>query len=82
MPGWREDNFSLRYALALPPDEVWTAHMACKRQLLGYVNRATNAGLDVDVLTLGFARHAMALNGSFFNTQRMMQQYVVKAYFL
>jgi starch phosphorylase len=27
-------------------------------------------------------RHAMAINGSFFNTQRMMQQYVVKAYFL
>ena len=27
-------------------------------------------------------RHAMALNGSFFNTQRMLQQYVVKAYFL
>jgi starch phosphorylase len=27
-------------------------------------------------------RHAIALNGSFFNTQRMMQQYVVKAYFL
>jgi starch phosphorylase len=32
----------------------------------------------------GFAeimRHAIALNGSFFNTQRMMQQYVLKAYF-
>lgn len=27
-------------------------------------------------------RHAVALNGAFFNTQRMMQQYVVKAYFL
>lgn len=27
-------------------------------------------------------RHAIALNGSFFNTQRMMQQYMVKAYFL
>ena len=25
--------------------------------------------------------HAIALNGSFFNTQRMMQQYVMKAYF-
>jgi starch phosphorylase len=25
--------------------------------------------------------HAIALNGSFFNTQRMMQQYVLKAYF-
>lgn len=27
-------------------------------------------------------RHAIALNGSFFNTQRMLQQYVAKAYFL
>jgi len=27
-------------------------------------------------------RHALALNGAFFNTQRMMQEYVVKAYFL
>jgi glycogen phosphorylase len=26
-------------------------------------------------------RHAIALNGSFFNTERMMEQYVVKAYF-
>ncbi len=26
-------------------------------------------------------RHAIALNGSFFNTQRMVSQYVVKAYF-
>ena len=26
-------------------------------------------------------RNSIALNGSFFNTQRMMQQYVLKAYF-
>ena len=26
-------------------------------------------------------RHAMALNGSFFNTERMVDQYVLKAYF-
>ena len=25
--------------------------------------------------------HAIALNGSFFNTQRMVQQYVLNAYF-
>ena len=31
---------------------------------------------------INIMRHAIALNGSFFNTQRMMQQYVVKAYFL
>jgi len=27
-------------------------------------------------------KHCIALNGSFFNTQRMMQQYVLRAYFL
>lgn len=26
-------------------------------------------------------RHAIAMNGSFFNTQRMVSQYVLKAYF-
>lgn len=26
-------------------------------------------------------RHCISLNGSFFNTQRMIQQYVTKAYF-
>jgi len=30
---------------------------------------------------LDVMRHAIALNGSFFNTHRMLQQYVVKAYF-
>jgi starch phosphorylase len=29
----------------------------------------------------GVMQHAIALNGSFFNTQRMLQQYVVRAYF-
>jgi starch phosphorylase len=57
-PGWREDNFSLRYALALPAQELWQAHCAAKRELVLYVNHQTNAGLDVDVLTLGFARRA------------------------
>jgi glycogen phosphorylase len=60
IPGWREDNFSLRYALSLPPQEVWDAHRTAKHQMLQEVNRATNAGMDVDVLTLGFARRATA----------------------
>ncbi len=30
---------------------------------------------------LSVMRHAISINGSFFNTQRMMQEYVVKAYF-
>jgi glycogen phosphorylase len=56
IPGWREDNFSLRYALSIPGEEMWDARRKVKQQLLQYVNRETNAGMDLDVLTLGFAR--------------------------
>jgi starch phosphorylase len=58
IPGWREDNFSLRYALNVPRHEVWTAHREAKKALLEYVNHETNAGMDLDYLTLGFARRA------------------------
>ena len=58
IPGWREDNFSLRYALNIPKEQVWTAHMTAKRNLIQYVNRECNTGMDFDVLTLGFARRA------------------------
>tara|TARA_R110002049_G_scaffold4601_4_gene31877 strand:+ start:114398 stop:116143 length:1746 start_codon:yes stop_codon:yes gene_type:complete len=55
---WRRDNFSLRYALSIPDNEIWLAHQLAKRELLGRVNRQTNTGFDVDVLTLGFGRRA------------------------
>jgi starch phosphorylase len=58
IPGWRQDNFALRYALKIPADELWEAHRRAKRALIGYVNRETNAGFDFDVLTIGFARRA------------------------
>ncbi|HEX9880513.1 MAG TPA: alpha-glucan family phosphorylase [Candidatus Binatia bacterium] len=58
--GWRYDSFSLRYALSIPKEDVWRAHIEAKKQLLHYVNRETNAGMDIHVLTLGFARRATA----------------------
>jgi len=58
IPGWREDNFNLRYALSIPGPEIWQAHMKAKRELIHYVNRETNKGMDTDILTLGFARRA------------------------
>lgn len=58
IPGWREDNFSLRYALSIPREAAWSAHQAAKRELIEFVNRQTNAGMDMDHLTLGFARRA------------------------
>ena len=58
IPGWREDNFSLRYALSIPCKEVTEAHARAKREVVNYVNRQTNLGFDMDVLTLGFARRS------------------------
>jgi starch phosphorylase len=58
IPGWREDNFSLRYALGIPLAEIWEAHSAAKRELILRVNRETNLGMDVDLFTIGFARRA------------------------
>jgi starch phosphorylase len=58
IPGWRQDNFSLRYALNIPKQDVWQAHGHAKKRLLQYVNRETNSGMDIDVLTVGFARRA------------------------
>jgi glycogen phosphorylase len=60
IPGWREDNFSLRYALSIPTDEIWAAHREQKRQLLQYVNQEAGLRMDEDVLTLGFARRMTA----------------------
>ena len=56
IPGWREDNFNLRHALSLPADDVWEAHAEAKAVLIERVNRETNAGMEVNILTFGFAR--------------------------
>ena len=58
IPGWRQDNFSLRYALSIPDEEIWEAHQQSKRLLIDYANREVNAGFDKDFLTIGFARRA------------------------
>jgi starch phosphorylase len=58
IPDWREDNMSLRYAISLAPDDIWQAHQLAKRRLIEYVNKTCNAGMDLSVMTLGFARRA------------------------
>jgi len=56
IPGWQQDNLSLRSALSIPQEEIWEAHRAAKAQLLDYVRRETGLDMGLDVLTLGFAR--------------------------
>jgi starch phosphorylase len=58
IPGWKLDNFSLRYALSIPGEAIRAAHRRTKRHLLERVNHETNVGFDLDVVTLGFARRA------------------------
>jgi starch phosphorylase len=60
IPGWRRDNFSLRYAVSIPPHDVWDAHVAAKQRLIDLVNRAQSTPFDPAVLTVGFARRAAA----------------------
>lgn len=58
IPGWREDNSSLRYALNISKRHIWTAHRQAKEALFGEVNRLTGTGLDPEIFTIGFARRA------------------------
>ena len=60
IPGWHQDNCSFRSAMGIAKQEIWQAHRAAKRALLQLVNREMNAGMDVDVFTIGFARRAAA----------------------
>jgi glycogen phosphorylase len=58
IPSWREDNYSLRGALGLPPEEVWAAHLLAKHDLLEAVRKKTGLKLDLEAFTIGFARRA------------------------
>ena len=60
IPGWRNDSFSLRYALSIPDMEVWQAHQEAKKILIDSIFQETGVQLDPEVLTIGFARRATA----------------------
>lgn len=58
IPGWRSDNFTLRNAHGLAGGELWSAHVEAKRQLFDYIAHHQGPVLDLETLTLGFARRA------------------------
>jgi len=58
VPSWREDNFSLRHALSIPPQQIWDAHQEAKRQLIEFVNGRAASAMDADTFTIAFARRA------------------------
>jgi starch phosphorylase len=56
IPGWRQDNFGLRHALSIPKNKIWEAHLKSKKNLIHFANDVSNAGMDIDFITIGFAR--------------------------
>ena len=56
--GWRNDPFSLRYAISIPHREIWHAHAAAKSRLVAEVNRRTGRGFSPEAFTIGLARRA------------------------
>ncbi|MEQ1743768.1 MAG: alpha-glucan family phosphorylase [Candidatus Nitrotoga sp.] len=56
IPGWREDNISLRHAVNFSKREIWQAHRQAKQELIARVNLIDPVGMNPDVFTIGFAR--------------------------
>ncbi|MBL4885176.1 MAG: alpha-glucan family phosphorylase [Planctomycetaceae bacterium] len=60
IPGWREDNFSLRSAMSIPTKEIAAAHQQAKQTLIDQINHINNVGMDDETFTIGFARRMTA----------------------
>lgn len=58
IPGWRTDPFSLRYAISLPNQDIWDAHVKAKERLFDEITQRTQQRLNLDAFTIGFARRA------------------------
>jgi len=60
MPGWRSDPCLLRSAFSIQKEEIWSAHINAKKNLIDFVNLRCNIGMNYDDFTIGFARRATA----------------------
>ncbi len=76
LPGWANEPEIFVRVGRIPPEELWESHMEAKRQLIDYVNRETQVGMNYDTLTIGFARRATAYKRAdllFANPDRLVQ---------
>ena len=60
LPGWANEPELFVRVGRIPDEELWAAHIEAKKILIDFVNAETNAGLDHETLTIGFARRATA----------------------
>ncbi len=76
LPGWANEPEIFVRVGRIPAEELWESHMDAKRQLIDYVNRETQVGMNYDTLTIGFARRATAYKRAdllFTDPERLVQ---------
>jgi starch phosphorylase len=56
--GWANEPELLVRVDAIPNEELWEAHMKAKKELVDLISQRTGSEMDIDALTLGFARRA------------------------
>ncbi len=60
IPGWANEPELFVRCGNIPELELWEAHREAKRRLLTFVRETTGIDLDLNALTIGFARRATA----------------------
>ncbi len=76
LTGWREDPDQLLKIDMIPNDELFEAHQMRKKYLLGFANSQLGQALDVNTLTIGFARRAATYKRAqllFYNMDKLLQ---------
>ena len=58
IPDWKKNNFALRHAVEIPRAELREARVQCQKRLIDYINATKGVGMELGVLTIGFARRA------------------------
>jgi starch phosphorylase len=76
IPGWANEPELFVRSGNIPELELWEAHREAKRKLFEHVRRETGVALDLNVLTIGFARRATAYKRPhllFHNVDRLLK---------
>jgi starch phosphorylase len=60
LPGWANEPEIFVRVGRIPDEDLWNAHMEAKKTLIDFVNKETQADMNYDTLTIGFARRATA----------------------
>lgn len=60
LPGWANEPEIFVRVGVIPDEKLWGAHQEAKKELIDYVNSISDADMDYDTLTIGFARRATA----------------------